>query len=202
MDVHDTRRERLRQLLREFSAADLSRRSGIAPSLISRYKDEPDKDGAKNLGEENARKLEKAAGKPLGWLDKQHSHAGPSPAAGSVAHDLSQWKPEHAPLVIWGDLMRADQLPPLFWVALPDDSMAPRAPAGRRICFETKLAPKPGDGVLVKDSSGGVYFRLYRGGAAERWVAHALNPAFHDLDSERDGLEVIAVLKAEEGRWG
>lgn len=74
-----------------------------------------------------------------------------------------------------------------------------------RKAFGEKLArvqPRPGDGVLVSDSSGGVYFRIYRAGRADRWTAVALNPAYGpDLDSERDGLRVLAVLKAEEGRW-
>lgn len=69
------RRARLRDLLREVSAAELARRSGISSTLISRYKNDPEKDGSKNLGEENARKLEAAAHKPAGWLDKQHSSA-------------------------------------------------------------------------------------------------------------------------------
>lgn len=97
--------------------------------------------------------------------------------------------------------MEATQLAQIFWTTLPDDSMAPRAPAGKKVCFDRRLKPQPGDGVLVKDAAGGVYFRIYRSGPAGRWKAAALNDAYDPLDSERDGLEVLAVLMAEEGRW-
>lgn len=200
MDVFAIRRERLRELTREFSQTELSARSGIAVSIVSRYLYDPDKAGAKNLGEKNARRLEGAGYKPPGWLDKPHASGGLSPAQG-VDHRVSQWRPEYAPLLRWGEQMSKDTLPQLFWVALPDDAMAPRAPAGRHICFEKDTAPNPGDGVLVADQAGGLYFRQYRAGAAGRWTAHALNPAYQDLDPERDGLQVLAVLKAEEGRW-
>lgn len=199
MDVFATRRERLRELNREFTQTELAQRSGIAVSIVSRYLYEPDKAGAKNLGEKNARRLEKAGYKPPGWLDKAHAPAGLSLV--QVGHRADQWRPAYAPHLTWGEQMSKDTLPPLFWVALPDDSMAPRAPAGRHICFEKDTTPNAGDGVLVADQAGGLYFRQYRAGAAGRWTAHALNPAYEDLDSERDGLQVLAVLKAEEGRW-
>ena len=69
------------------------------------------------------------------------------------------------------------------------------------MCFDKQLLPRPGDGVLVADRAGNTYFRLYRVGSVGRWTATAMNPAFHELDSERDGLSLLAVLKAEEGRW-
>lgn len=49
MEVYVHRRERLKDLLREFSAADIAARSGIAASTISRYKKEPGEKGAKNI---------------------------------------------------------------------------------------------------------------------------------------------------------
>lgn len=199
MDVYEVRRARLAELLKQVSASEIARRSGVAASLISRYQYAPGRDGAKNLGEENARKIEAAAGKHNGWLDRQHPNE--RPAAAEVAHDLSQWKIEHAPVITWEQLMQNEKLPTLFWAELQDDAMSPRAPRGRRICFDSTVDPSPGDGVLLADSSGGLHFRQYRAGAAGRWIAHALNPAYQDLDSERDGLRVLAVLKAEEGRW-
>lgn len=129
------------------------------------------------------------------------SYAGPVPTQPMVAQDVSQMEMQHAPLITWGALMQPKKLPALFWIELPDDSMAPRAPAGRLICFDTTMQPRPGDGVLVADATGTVHFRLYRAGAGDRWSAHALNEAYGPLDSQRDGLQVLAVLKAEEGRW-
>lgn len=113
---------------------------------------------------------------------------------------MSQFAPQHVPLVTWGDEMINGKMP-IFWTKLPDDSMAPRAPAGKLVCFDATMTAQPGDGVLVRDRTGGFYFRQYKAGPAGRWAAHAINTAYEPLDSERDGLEVVAVLKGEEGRW-
>lgn len=69
MDVFDRRRERLRVLLTEISAAELARASGVSASYISRCLKEPLQDGYKTIGEVTARRLEKGARKPEGWLD-------------------------------------------------------------------------------------------------------------------------------------
>ena len=147
--------------------------------------------------------LERGEGPPPNWSDAQHASGGivvPTPAR---AQKLSQLQTEDAPRVTWGVILttEAAQLPDLFWTELPDDSMAPRAPHGHRICIDRRLTPKAGDGVLVADAAGGVHFRQYRAGVAGRWSAAALNAAFDPLDSERDGLRIIGVLMAEEGRW-
>lgn len=102
---------------------------------------------------------------------------------------------------MWAPGYRHDELPSVFWATLPDDSMAPRAAAGKKVCFDRGMVPRPGDGVLVADGAGGVYFRVYRAAGAGRWVAAALNADYVPLDSERDGLRVLAVLRGEEGRW-
>lgn len=199
MHVYEVRRERLRELLQEIKAADLARQSGVDATLITRYLYEPGRKGAKNISEQTARKLEHGGHKLTGWLDRQHASAGLAPP---VAHGLSLREPDHAPTLKWGEDMDDGKLPQVFWVALPDDSMAPRAPAGKRVQFTSTIKPDAGDGVLVRDRAGGLYFRLYRGGGAGgRWTAAALNPAYDPLDSERDGLEVLAVLTAEGGRW-
>lgn len=201
MELYETRRERLKQILREMSAADLAEASGIAASTLSRYKKEPDEKGAKNISEINARRIETAARKTTYWLDGPPAVRGSPTTQKEVAHALSHLTVEDAPHVEWGEQMTGDDLPPVFWATLPDDSMAPRATAGKKMCFDRGMVPRPGDGVLVVDRAGGVAFRLYRSAGAGRWTAAAMNPAYEPLDSERDGLRVLAVLKAEEGRW-
>ena len=79
--------------------------------------------------------------------------------------------------------------------------MAPRAKAGKGLIFSTEETPKPGDGVLVADRLGNAYFRLYRLNRPGHWEAYATNDAYRPLDSERDGLVVLAVLVGEKGRW-
>ncbi len=97
--------------------------------------------------------------------------------------------------------MVEQQLPHTFWVTLPDDSMAPRAPAGKRICFELASSAKPGDGVLVRDRTGAFYFRLMVVAGNGLWFAQPMNPNYATLESGRDGLELVAVLIAERGGW-
>lgn len=201
MDVHERRRHWLRELLNEQSAAELARRAGIAPSLLTRYLYEPGRPHAKNLGEQNARKLERAGYKPTGWLDRQHLIAGEQTPRYSVAQDLSHPTAEHAPYIEWGALMTMEALPAVFWLTVQDDAMAPRVHAGRRVCFDRRLQPRAGDGILLADGSGAYAFRLYKQVSNERWIAAAVNPAFADRDSSNEPLRVIAVLVAEEGRW-
>ncbi len=69
MDIFDRRRANLRLLLTKISQAELARRSGVAPSYISRALKEPGDDGYKNIGEVTARKLEAGAKRVEGSLD-------------------------------------------------------------------------------------------------------------------------------------
>lgn len=69
MDQSEYRREKLKEILREMSQADLARASGVAPSYISRLLLEPGEQGAKNIGDVTARKLEKGARKPAFWME-------------------------------------------------------------------------------------------------------------------------------------
>ena len=69
MNVFERRKARLKELLLEFSAAELHRRSGVSASYLSRCLLKPDDKGFKNMGELTARKLEEAAQKQEGWLD-------------------------------------------------------------------------------------------------------------------------------------
>lgn len=62
--------------------------------------------------------------------------------------------------------------------------------------------PRAGDGVLVRDDDGNHFFRIYRERRPGHWEAAALNPAFQALNSERDGLHVLAVMTAVFQRWG
>lgn len=143
--------------------------------------------------------LATGSGSP-GWTDIQHSVAGEPPPRWEVAQVLSL-PPINSPLITWGENMHKD-LPRKFRVAAPDDSMAPRVRAGELLEFDTSLQPRAGDGVLVRDDAGHHFFRIYRERRPGHWEAAALNPAFQGLDSERDGLHVLAVMTAVFQRWG
>ena len=101
----------------------------------------------------------------------------------------------------WGELMIAP-LPSKFDTVAPDDSMSPRIRQGQSVTFSTNEVPRPGDGVLVCDSSGDTYIRVYRAKRAGVWEAHADNDAFRPLENVADGLTVLAVLVGVQARWG
>lgn len=143
--------------------------------------------------------LETGDGEEPDWTDDQHTSAGL--IREPVAQYLSQPKIEHAPLIDWGETVNLDALPEIFWLTMKDNAMAPRAGAGKRVCFSRLLQARAGDGVLVADKSGELYFRELRPATSDRWVAHATNGVFAPLDSAHDGLRIVAVLMAEEGRW-
>ena len=89
-----------------------------------------------------------------------------------------------------------------FCVEAPDDSMAPVIKRGARVDLDRSLDPRTDDVVLLKDGGGVWYLRTYQQGAMKRWGAKAENSLFLSMESERDQLEVIAVLTAVHGRRG
>lgn len=68
-ELHLIRQSTLRMLLVAMTAKELSAKTGIAQSSLSRMLKELGTEGAKNIGEKVARKIEAAVGKPYGWMD-------------------------------------------------------------------------------------------------------------------------------------
>jgi len=132
---------------------------------------------------------------------------GPRDFRESVAHRLSLGEPINEPhdnsqKIEWGAMKAAD-LPDVFQVEVPDDAMADRVLKGHLVKFDTRVEPRAGDGVLVEDASGSWFFRQFSPGAQGRFSAVAKNSAYQTLDSERDGLKVLAVLVGvPQARWG
>lgn len=116
------------------------------------------------------------------------------------AHDLSLSRRDDAPIRIEWERILKDPLKREFQTVMPDASMEPDIPRGAGIIFVTDLQPAPGDWVLIKDRDGAPFVRELRQVKPGRWEAHALNPAFLPMDSERDGLEVLAVFDGLRGR--
>lgn len=97
-----------------------------------------------------------------------------------------------------------EELPRTFRICIEDASMEPKVKPGAWVHFNSREAEtvRPGDGVLVRDNTGRVHFRVYRATRPGRFEAHAVNVHYDPLESERDGLKVLAVLTAVEARWG
>lgn len=143
-----------------------------------------------------------------GWNVKWWTDGiGPRDLRSAVAHSLSQGhlnndSQDDSQRVAWGSMKTAD-LPEVFQVEVPDDAMADRVLKGHLVKFSRTITPRAGDGVLVEDASGTWFFRQYSPGAQGRFAAVAKNSAYQTLDSERDGLTVLAVLVGvPEARWG
>lgn len=105
--------------------------------------------------------------------------------------------------VEWGALGMVE-LEETFSVNAPDDSMAPVIKRGARLDFDKRLCTevRTDDVVLLKDSGGVWYVRTYQQGPKRRWGAKPENGSFLTMESERDELELIAVLTAVHGRRG
>ena len=158
----------------------------------------------KSFGEKTARNIEEKLGLPRLWLDADHT---PLNEGGDTRPnpDVLEGALVGLPLpctLSWESLMRDSEIHAAeFRTHAPDDSMAPRLRAGQVVTFDRTLIARPGDGVLVRDKTGAMHIRQYRQ-APGRWEAQATNEAYATLDSERDGLQVVAVLTAVQARWG
>lgn len=161
----------------------------------------PRRDGTRSprsLGNEAARQIEEAFELGVGWFDEADSPTVGMPL--DMAHVVSLTQFDDPPLLNWEDLLNAP-LPERFTLKLPDDAMAPRAPAGTLVRFVRSSEARQGDGVLVRDAAGNVYFRRLQQRTPTHWRAVPANDAFAALDSIADGLVVIAVLTGYDARW-
>jgi hypothetical protein len=137
-----------------------------------------------------------------GWADAPPSDGRHRPRGLAVqGHSVSQEMRSDVPHVIW-EQIKMGALPARFTVNMPDDSMHPFLRPGHTLRFARDEAPRAGDWVLVSDSTGAAYVRVYRQRRPGYWQAAPLNEAYDALDSERDGLVVLAVFMGMEGRQG
>jgi hypothetical protein len=111
-----------------------------------------------------------------------------------VAHDLSELSPIVNPQTIeWGVVM-SGFLPPVFALSVKDEAMSPFLSVGDIVRFAADREPVAGRPVLLKDKDGNAYIRDYMPRRAGVWTASARNPGFLPMDSEADGLTVVAVM--------
>jgi hypothetical protein len=178
-----------------FTNGDMAKAAGVSSGAVSQWISGE----TKSLKASSAHGLEKLTG----WRSEWWSTGKPPKEVSGLtkgAHAMSLPGGKVVPPTIdWGALMSTD-LGDEFETALPDNAMAPDAPKGARCIFVTGIEPQAGDWVLAFDADGNYYCREYRLLKPGRWELHAMNSAFLPLDSERDGLEVVAVFDGMRGR--
>lgn len=141
----------------------------------------------------------------VAWFLVNRSRGEPPPQELHQAQTLSHVESMLSMTTLtWTQMMTTGEiLPDIFKLQIQTDEMAPRVSIGAWVQFSAALASqvRPGDGVLLRDSSGGIHFRIYKAARPGIWEAHAENRNYEPLISDRDGLSVLAVLIAVEERW-
>lgn len=121
---------------------------------------------------------------------------GPKKAESPVAQSVSL-QSFTVPTLTREELLGAQTLPTQFVFELLDDAMGGFGRAGTQVIFKAvshHSEAKPGAGVLLRDQTGGLHVRRKRQGKTpDSWVAFAPNDAYASMDSEADGLTLLAV---------
>lgn len=84
--------------------------------------------------------------------------------------------------------------------SMPDDSMHPEIHQGEYLALECSesVQPEAGDTVLIGNDAGGLWLRKYRPQTRGGFHAVAANEDYPTLQSEDDGVRVLAVMV---GHW-
>lgn len=131
------------------------------------------------------------------WLKTGRGPRSPLPRGreDALAHDMSLARNTLSlPKVTWEQLMDADLNEP-FELEVIDDALGPDIFKGCTVRLDPGRPPQAGRPVLVKDGAGRIYLRDYQVAGAGRWQAVARQRGYAPLDSEADGLQLVAVMR-------
>lgn len=96
------------------------------------------------------------------------------------------------------ELRSMSSIPASFKLHAPDDALSPKVPRGMPLIMSATNTASPNQVILVRDRTGDLHLRRY-GQAVGGWRAIATNDAYLTLESERDGLELVAALRWVDG---
>lgn len=193
---------------RGWSQSDLADRAGVSQGTIGNLES-----GLRKRPREIV-SIATALGVSPAWLEtgkgeKRPQAAPPRAHGGGVTHEIpsigdGNLIAGHVPMInpttMQWELILSSELPALFRLVIQDEAMAPEFPRGCVVTFSTTEGePRPRDAVLVSDNEGGVHFREYEAGRGTRWRAVAMTSGYRPLDSDEDGLRVLAISM---GKWG
>lgn len=80
-----------------------------------------------------------------------------------------------------------------FQITITEDALGEPYEVGGTMRFSCSRAPAPRKPVLIEDRHGNRFVRLYVVGRGSNWLATAATSGYETLESERDGLRVLAV---------
>lgn len=210
MDMNERRQKRLREILRTMTQAELAAASGVAPSYISRNLKEAGEKNAKVIGETTARKYERGARKPEGWLDGLSNVEQAGDIKGLVPLiswvQAGNWEPAHDPL----QPGEAEQWMPCiashskstYALRVRGDSMtAPHGntrtyPEGCIIFVDPeRRSPINGDRIIARqEGEEHATFKVYKNEDGRQWL-QPLNPGHEPM------RQPFTVLGTIIGKW-
>ena len=210
-DIDAIRRENLRQI--ELEAGGASKASlllGMSPAQFGNLRDgaKDSKTGKpRGMHKDTARRIESAAGKPLGWLDADHSASNVALAAIGTRRvplvnyvQAGMWTEIaggfHADEWLLTDLDLSDSA---FALEIRGESMLPEFRPGDRIIIDPGVAPTPGSFVVAKNGGDEATFKKYRlrgiNEQGEEIIELVpLNPDFSPLRSDRVPFIIIGTM--------
>ena len=203
-DIDRTRLENLRRLTDEAgSASELARRAGVSVSYLSHIRvGRPYPSGnPRRVGDRLAARLERAMGRPLGWMDETHvppdARAERRPAG--RGYPLISWvqagdwtdAPEH-PAAEARLPCPVDCGPDTFVLRVAGESMAPRFQDGEFIFVDPDPPPEHGSYVVVRraDGTAAATFKQLIEEDGRRYLK-AVNPDWPDRIVEADAQAVV-----------
>jgi len=204
--MENIRVRQLRKLISESFAGSqtaLSARSGVSLAQLGQYLG-----GYRNMGEKTARKIERSANKPVGWLDSSDMNVSPAPVgsrqipliscvqAGMWTAIADTYEPGDASDWLLTDLELSEHA---FALEIKGESMLPDFREGDRVIIDPQISPNPGDFVVAKNGENEATFKKYRPrGANERGEQVIelvpLNPDFPSLRSDISPLAIIGTM--------
>ncbi len=160
----------------------------------------------RKMGLDAADKIRRAFayGRDPSWLEQPPEPVNPSkdpaePAARlSVAQNVIHLFPTVvAPTIGWGEI-KVESVPKSFTLVLRDGALGDDFPRGAVGYFEKYepgvVEPIEGKGVLFVDREGAPFVRLYEVQRGSTWRAVAAAKGYAPMDSEQDGLTLLAVM--------
>ena len=220
--IETIHRENLQALAREYGGvASVAAKIGCSSSQYSQWMNGSQNSGTgkpRGMRASSARRIEKATGKPVGWMDKAHPTADapqifdqnvrpasvgarPIPVISSVqAGALRDMEAPYSPGAGYAyEYTDQDLSEWAFALDIEGLSMMPEFRPGDRIIVDPEISPNPGDFVVARNGTDQATFKKYRPRGIDAsgnmvFELVPLNDDYATLRSDTEHLTVIGVM--------